>query len=135
MEAQVNRSNYSFVDAVVGKDLPDDERRNLTKDVVCNVEGTYAMRPGEIGCFLSHVKALKQVANGTTAWGLILEDDALLEDGWLQKLKNVVLELDRNEPSVLFCGHDEPYKFYTHPLAMVPHVTPYLTSPHEDRAY
>lgn len=33
---------------------------------------------GEIGCFMSHLKALRVVASGSAPWALVLEDDARL---------------------------------------------------------
>lgn len=37
--------------------------------------------PGELGCYLSHVKALETFLSSAHDWGLVLEDDAVLGDG------------------------------------------------------
>lgn len=36
--------------------------------------------PGELGCYLSHVKALETLLSSNHEWGLVLEDDAVLGD-------------------------------------------------------
>lgn len=37
-----------------------------------------SLTAGEVGCFLSHLKALRHVADGSAPWALVLEDDARL---------------------------------------------------------
>lgn len=46
---------------------------------------------GEIGCFMSHVKALSDIASSSAPYGLVLEDDAILLTfpdclKWIKKL-------------------------------------------------
>ena len=40
------------------------------------------MLPGEIGCFLSHMKALKRIAAKKLDYALVLEDDVIFSDGF-----------------------------------------------------
>jgi glycosyl transferase, family 25 len=47
--------------------------------------------PGELGCYLSHVKALETLLSSNYEWGLILEDDAVLGDA-LPSVINTLLE-------------------------------------------
>jgi GR25 family glycosyltransferase involved in LPS biosynthesis len=56
---------------VSGKSLPYAARHSLASDA------RWANNRGEIGCFLSHVKAWEAAAEATAAYSIILEDDAL----------------------------------------------------------
>jgi glycosyl transferase family 25 len=57
-------------------------------------ERTHYFRPlvrGEIACYLSHLRALQAFLSSDASYGLILEDDAVLVDGFKDKL-NAILD-------------------------------------------
>ena len=52
------------------------------------------MSGGEVGCFLSHVSALKLFLSGTQKHAVILEDDILIESGFFGQLTDIAEQLD-----------------------------------------
>ena len=66
--------DVSIIKGIRGSDLPITVRAALSDD------DRWANHPGEIGCFLSHVKAWEQVARMSNAYCIILEDDALCDN-------------------------------------------------------
>jgi len=89
------------VDAVDGDRLPDlAERLRYARR---------RMRPGEVGCFLSHVDAIERISNSNEC-GLILEDDVVLKDNWEVLLQRALAQLNGN--GLLFCNLDSPRTFF-----------------------
>ena len=74
----------NIIDAVDGRKLSDDIIRNLTKGYVQKYHKQ--MSPGELGCTMSHIKALEQFLESDSDVALILEDDILGTDENIQKL-------------------------------------------------
>ena len=60
------------IPAIAGNDLP-----HIIRSILAHNDG-WASHKGEIGCFLSHIKAWETVAATTTPFSVILEDDAIL---------------------------------------------------------
>ena len=56
------------------------------------------MSSGEIGCFLSHVKALELFLDGTEKYAIILKDDADLPEGIIAKIVAIAQRLDTEFP-------------------------------------
>lgn len=56
-----------------------------------------------IACFLSHIKSLKNVLESDESYGIILEDDVLLDDDFIDKLSLIKKELPDNF-DILFLG-------------------------------
>jgi len=62
------------------------------------------MSQGEIGCFLSHRKVWSKIAQQPAgSWGLVFEDDVVIDGGWEDVLENGIREIDSG---LLFCGKD-----------------------------
>ena len=126
MKGIAARSVYEwvFVDAVYGKDLPnlDEYRKHETRE----------LRAGEIGCFLSHLKAHALIAeNRPGHWGLILEDDVHLAPNWEYNLRVAIRQITFAD--VLFCGSDGPAKFFR---VMGPEVEEHFANRNErDRSF
>jgi glycosyl transferase family 25 len=59
-----DRSDITVIEAVDGKTL-ETGKAKLTR--------------GEVGCFLSHLAVLDEIAQGEAPWGLVLEDDGRLD--------------------------------------------------------
>lgn len=75
------RHAAQVIEAVDGLDLKDVGATKLTR--------------GEIGCFLSHLKALDVIARGDAPWGLVLEDDGRVDIS-RQGLASLIREAPRD---------------------------------------
>lgn len=62
---------HQFIVAVDGNELVETRSLNET-----------TMLPGEVGCFLSHIKAIKRIAAKKLDYALIVEDDVIFSDGF-----------------------------------------------------
>jgi glycosyl transferase family 25 len=69
---------YDFVDAVRGSDAIAD-RKLYDRDGALLAEGR-ELRPGEVGCALSHGRAYAEIIRRGLPWALVLEDDAVLHE-------------------------------------------------------
>ena len=90
MKAQLDRLglDYEFFDAIEGARYRDDPRWYDPKKSVAAVNRE--LRPGEVGCALSHAFVYKEVARRTLPCAFVLEDDAILSDdvpGVLERLE------------------------------------------------
>ncbi len=56
-----------------------------------------------IACFLSHIKSLKNLLKSNESYGIILEDDVLLDNNFIEKLSLVKKELP-DDFDILFLG-------------------------------
>lgn len=103
--------SFVHVEAVDGRELP-------AKEYFDKVQGYFdkykrMMTPGELGCTLSHIKALELFLSSDNEFGLILEDDVIGSDNDIFKINDLILSLDDN--TLLLCGGQEglrsPYLF------------------------
>ncbi len=78
---------FELVDAVDGARIPAEERRAL------QVPGR-DLRPGHIGCYLSHIEVYRRIEAGPAPVALVLEDDALLDPRIVPLLRRGVPRLD-----------------------------------------
>jgi GR25 family glycosyltransferase involved in LPS biosynthesis len=67
---------------------------------------------GEVGCFLSHMKALNAVANGTKRGAIILEDDMLPVDDFIQKVDNILVQLPTDTDMVHLYVNPHQRKYF-----------------------
>lgn len=74
------------VPAVDGRSLSAEQSRILDHRKFGAFNGK-AVLPGEIGCYLSHLKALALIADGDSAFGVILEDDVRFTERFLPALE------------------------------------------------
>lgn len=95
MSEQLDRLGieYEFLDAVRGADAVGDPSLYDPRAAL-TAEGR-ELRPGEVGCALSHTKAYAEIAGRGLACALVLEDDAILHPDLpavLRKLERKMLE-------------------------------------------
>ncbi|MBK1790522.1 glycosyltransferase family 25 protein [Persicirhabdus sediminis] len=69
---------YEFVEAVDGRGKDAGEMSDLYTDRLRKVHSVRPMSGGEMGCFLSHLRVMEQIANGDLPWAVIMEDDVKL---------------------------------------------------------
>jgi glycosyl transferase, family 25 len=76
------------IPAVEGTDLPPNLRAYF------DVNGSnLSLKPGEIGCYASHLKAANEIIARDLPFALVLEDDACLAPDTLEKLEELVKSL------------------------------------------
>ncbi|WP_439552846.1 glycosyltransferase family 25 protein [Falsiroseomonas sp.] len=78
---------FELVDAVDGARIPAEERRAM------QVPGR-DLRPGNLGCYLSHIEVYRRMEAGQAPVALVLEDDALLDPRIVPLLRRGVPRLD-----------------------------------------
>ena len=64
--------------------------------------------PGGVGCYLSHYGVWKKFLSGHAEQLLVLEDDAILPDDFVEKLEQAFVDLDQEaikRPDVWFLSH------------------------------
>lgn|SRR5690554_300199 len=82
---------YERVPAVDAKKIKEDEyiiKNKYDRDLL----------PGEIGCYLSHIKTFEKFLNSNSDFALIIEDDAMLPADLKQTIDEVLSQYDELEP-------------------------------------
>ena len=81
MEVQLAGSglDYEFIEGVEGRELPASSRAALV-DEAAVARFPRWLKPGTIGCILSHRLVLERIAAADEGPALVLEDDAVLSD-------------------------------------------------------
>lgn len=83
-------TNYEIIDAVDGKELPEDLTGIYDED--SSIEIHRKLEKSEIGCALSHVNIARKVIEQNLDYAIILEDDAELTLEFKEFIKNFNLE-------------------------------------------
>lgn len=96
MESQIKRlkiKNIERVPGIYGKDLKDIENINIFGETLKNEFKTIGLH-SKLGCFLSHIKALKRAKELDIEIALILEDDFIFDFSkkWKKPLKTIIDE-------------------------------------------
>ncbi|AWX83275.1 TPA: glycosyltransferase family 25 protein [Klebsiella pneumoniae] len=103
---KMNKYNihYEFIDAVVGKDLPQSKIENI--DLSCAIaRKNRHVSLGEIGCTLSHIKVYEKIIDDNIPYCLILEDDAIFDHRLYDFLKSFTDSVRlKNENDLLILG-------------------------------
>lgn len=102
MTAQLERlgvQNYEFVEAVYGKDLsPEFISENVYDYPAC------ALTPGEVGCALSHIGIYNRMIAEEMPYAMVLEDDVILPDDFLEMLAEMKASIDVPQSKVITLG-------------------------------
>ena len=98
---QLNDQNikYEIIEGIDGKEL-DNNYLKTNKIEICNeyywTIKNRNMTYGELGCTLSHLKIYeKHILENNKDHCLILEDDVIIPDNFIDKLKNITLKMDK----------------------------------------
>jgi len=75
------------------------------------------LNPGEVGCYASHLKALRAIVDGNLAYALVLEDDAILPADTDAIVKDILANIPVDWDVVHICG--DPRRA-TKPIAQLP---------------
>lgn len=103
---------FILIDAVDGRILSAKEyydKAMMSYKLLQKIRG-FIMSPSELGCTLSHIKALENFIKSNEKFAIILEDDIIGNDIDLLKIQNIVYSLDRN--SIFICGGQDGVKQY-----------------------
>lgn len=95
--------DYEFIDAVDGFTLSPSEIKTHTREI------NFAIRPGEIGCALSHINTYRRIVELNIDKALILEDDAQLTDDLKSILTFLESEITNVSPSVTLLTKTSQY--------------------------
>jgi glycosyl transferase, family 25 len=79
---------FKRIPGVVGKEIPNWENYVDLK-IYAKRNRRESPRPGEVGCFLSHLKAIETFLQTNEPWCIILEDDAEVLPECLDVIKNL----------------------------------------------
>jgi glycosyl transferase family 25 len=94
---------FERVSAVLGKQVPDWEK--LVDAGLYGARNRLPMpRPGEVGCYLSHLKAMETFLKTDAPWCVILEDDVEVLPACADVLRSLA-EKDDWDLVKLFCFH------------------------------
>lgn len=103
--------DYSFVDAVNGNEMTDEEVSELFDQEKAFKMYGRELKRGEIGCTLSHKKCSKMLLDSTDMYALILEDDLIWRDS--QNIQSIISSLDTvlsvNAPRIVLLSGDYWY--------------------------
>ena len=104
--------NIKRIPAIDGIELNIDKEAD---DSMCKSEMGRSIQPGEVGCFLSHIKALEAFISSKSDFAVILEDDAIIQSEFYIRIKTLCNFLVTNQYSKLFAINLGPsdYKYTT----------------------
>jgi glycosyl transferase family 25 len=93
---QLEKFGLSFerVQAVDGKHVSEGQKALLDEKCYQSKHGKSSL-PGELGCYLSHIRAIDTFLASKKPYAVILEDDAILKEGFVQGILNLLEHADR----------------------------------------
>jgi GR25 family glycosyltransferase involved in LPS biosynthesis len=95
MDEQLTKTNitYTRIQAVYGKELSSDERKKYYNE---EAKGEHRLNDGELGCALSHRKALEETVQKKEGYALVLEDDVALPENFKDILEREIKKNKQN---------------------------------------
>lgn len=102
MQAQLEKlgiTNYEFIEAIYGADLSSEF---MTENVYDYPD--CALTPGEIGCALSHIHIYRRMIKENLPYAIILEDDIVLPNDFVELLQNIPNSIDSPISKVITLG-------------------------------
>jgi GR25 family glycosyltransferase involved in LPS biosynthesis len=97
-------NDVTIINAFDGKNMRD-ETCAIEKDMASRFTG---LDPGEIGCFLSHLRIFNIMRRENISYALIFEDDAIFCDNFLNIYSKVIDELPSDTDILYIGGRFEP---------------------------
>ena len=76
--------SFEFVDAVDGAELDLSKYADRLDERLMRLHNKHQLTCGEIGCFLSHYQLWERMIVKNTAYAVILEDDVILQDDFME---------------------------------------------------
>ena len=97
-------NDVTVIEAFDGKNMKD-EQSAIEKEVVTRFS---RLDPGEIGCFISHLRIFNRIRRENLPYALIFEDDAIFCDNFLEKYSKILEELPSDTDILYLGGRFEP---------------------------
>ncbi len=105
--ARTHNIDLKRIDALDGRDYAVDQWDGFDVDKFEKCNGR-APIPGEFGCYLSHVKALRAFLDGGADSAVILEDDAVLNGDLVPFAQHLSLQFGNSNYLVRLTSHRQP---------------------------
>jgi glycosyl transferase family 25 len=105
MAAQCARLGLAaeFVEAVNGRAMDTQQRAAHCAESFAAFHSP--LTAAEIGCYLSHLTALQRIADHAWPWAVVLEDDVVLPEDFVERLSVVCREADTAFDLIKLNGH------------------------------
>ncbi len=84
-------ASFERVSAIYGKSI---DWQAVSDDQFCRSYMGRSIQPGEVGCFMSHVKALQKFIDDAEDYAIILEDDSQVSADFLEVAGQVLARLE-----------------------------------------
>ena len=97
-------NDVTVIEAFDGKNI-NDEASAIEKDMVYRFTG---LDPGEIGCFISHLRIFNIMRRENIPYTLIFEDDAIFCDNFLDLYSKIMKEFPSDTHILYIGGRFEP---------------------------
>lgn len=114
--------NYEIIEAVDGKELPEDLSEFYDKESACKIRRN--LERSEIGCALSHINIAKKIIDENLEYAIILEDDAEPTLKFKEFIKN--FHLEPNKFDFLMLGYFSSNEWFNGKLKTK--VSPYTVA-------
>ncbi|WP_333497670.1 glycosyltransferase family 25 protein [Kluyvera sp. CHPC 1.2972] len=99
---------YEFIDAIDGRQLSTKEYYSKAKNPHYWFNRRHIISPAELGCRLSHKKAIKSFLDCTDSfWLVVLEDDVSFKNSFKTVINNLDSSTNISEPLVIHLGGQE----------------------------
>lgn len=111
--SETSKHYFEFIDAVVGKDINSEELRRLCSFSIDNIKRK--LTPGEVGCYLSHLKAIHCFLETKDNYAVIAEDDIVFSSSFDRVLDELTFE-SKSSFDVLLLGYRNGYGSFWHSM-------------------
>ena len=96
--------NVTVIEGFDGKNMKD-ETSAIEKEMASRFVG---LDPGEIGCYLSHLRVFNAIRKENLPYALIFEDDAIFCDNFLESYSKLLKEFPSDADILYIGGRFEP---------------------------
>ena len=102
-------ASFERVSAIYGKSI---DWQAVSDDQFCRAYMGRSIQPGEVGCFLSHVKALQKFIDDAEDFAIVLEDDSQVSPDFLSVADHALARLKTTDFYAVNLGPSD-YKYAT----------------------
>lgn len=106
------RNRVNWVKGIEGKSLVISEHVDAEK---CKKTISRNLTAGEVGCALSHISAYKEIIEKSLDYGVVFEDDIVIEKGFSESVLDIILT--KIDFDILLIGHHPRYSRH-HPATL-----------------
>ncbi len=103
---------FEFIDAIDGRKLTETQKQQLYDEKITRIKNGRILSDSEIGCALSHIKALERMVELALPFALIVEDDVIFGRNALPCVAKLIEIIDPNKPIVTLLGNAQTYVYW-----------------------